>query len=465
MIINKNELYKTTIIDLSSDGQGIGKVDNFTVFVEETIPGDVVEIKLIKTNKTYGYGKLIKIITPSLDRIKAKCEISKKCGGCSLQYMEYTAQLKHKRKIVADCLERIGGFKREDINNIIAEIIGMNDAYNYRNKAQFPVKKTTLRKNSSFVDIGFFGKRSHDIINLNSCNISHEINDKIIHIFKKFINGNIKKFPPYDEITHTGLIRHIFTRVGFQTEEIMVCVVINGDNFTDCKELIDELSHIDGMTSIMLNINKQKTNVILGDKNKLLWGKDYITDYIGDKKFNISVNSFYQVNPVQTEKLYMKAIEFAEVDKNDICIDAYCGIGTISIMIAPYVKKVYGIEIIPQAIHDAVENAKINNAENVEFITGKSEEIIPELIKSGKNANLLIVDPPRKGCDIKLIESIIKSKIKKVVYISCDPATLSRDLKILTQDAYELKKVQPVDMFPHTMHVETVVLLTHKKEE
>ena len=454
MIIKKNEVYKTEIIDLTSDGQGIGKIDSFMIFIEGVIPGDIVETKIIKTNKTYGYGKLLKIIIPSINRIPPKCKVFDKCGGCSLQYMDYNAQLKHKKKIVTDCLERIGGFK--DINNIIAETLGMDNPYNYRNKAQFPVKKNTLRNS---VDIGFFSKRSHDIINLNTCNISHEINDKIINIFRDFINKNISKFPPYDEINHTGLIRHIFTRVGFYTGEIMVCIVINSGNFPDCKELIAELLKIKGMTSIMLNINKNKTNVILGDKNKILWGQDYITDYICDKKFKISVNSFYQINPIQTEKLYRKAIEFAEVDKDDICIDAYCGIGTISIIISEYVKKVYGIEIISQAVNDAVENAKINNIKNAEFITGKSEEIIPELINSGVKIDLIIVDPPRKGCDIKLIDSIIKSKIKKVIYISCDPATLARDLKLLTQNAYKLRKVQPVDMFPHTMHVECIAEL------
>ncbi|MCL1858388.1 MAG: 23S rRNA (uracil(1939)-C(5))-methyltransferase RlmD [Oscillospiraceae bacterium] len=467
MIIKKNEIYKIKIIDLSSDGQGIGKIENFIVFTEKTIPGDFVEIKILKTNKTYGYGKLIKIISQSSDRIKSKCDIADKCGGCSLQYMNYNAQLNHKKKIVANCLERIGKFK--NINNIITKIIGMDNPYNYRNKAQFPVKEKALQIHKNpvcsvdnpvdSVDIGFFSKRSHDIINLDNCNISNEINIAIINIFKIFINQNINDFSPYNEINHTGLIRHIFTRIGFYTGEIMVCIVINGDNFFECKELIDKLSQIKGMTSIMLNINKNKTNVILGDKNKILWGKDYITDYLCGKKFKISVNSFYQINPIQTEKLYNKIIEFANIDKTAICIDAYCGIGTISIILSPYIKKVYSIEIINQAVNDAKENAKLNNIKNAEFITGKSEEIIPELINNGENIDLLIVDPPRKGCDIKLIESIIKSKIKKLIYISCDPATLARDLNLLCETTYELKKVQPIDMFPHTMHVETVVLL------
>ena len=454
MILNKNETYVIKITDLSEDGQGIGNIEGFILFIENTIPGDIVEIKIIKINKSYGYGKLIKIIEPSVDRIKAKCEVFKNCGGCVLQNMAYNAQLKHKQKIVKDCLERIGGIN--NANEIINNIIGMDEPYNYRNKAQFPVKKNVLR---DYADIGFFSKRTHDIININNCNISHEINEKIINIFRNFINKNIKKYSPYDEINHSGLIRHIFTRVGFYTGEIMVCIIINGDNFPDCEELINKLTQIKNMTSIMLNINKTKTNVILGEKNKILWGKDYITDYINNQIFKISVNSFYQVNPVQTEKLYNKILEFAEVDKNNICIDAYCGIGTISIIFAPYVKKIYGVEIVPQAIKDAIENAKLNNITNAEFISGKSEEIIPEIINGGETIDLLIVDPPRKGCDIKLIESIIRTKIKKIIYISCNPATLSRDIKLLTQEKYKLKRVQPVDMFPHTMHVECIAEL------
>ena len=460
MNVKKNEIYQIKITDLSGDGQGIGKIDGFTVFVEGVIPGDSAEIKIIKTNKTYGYGKLLKIITPSDDRITPKCEVFKKCGGCSLQYMYYKAQLKHKRKIVKDCLERIGGFK--DTDEIIQEPVGMAHPYNYRNKAQFPVKKKPVHlvhNPVDSVDIGFYSKRSHDVIDIKTCGISHEINVQVIRLCREFFNANIKKFPPYDEINHTGLIRHIFTRIGFYTNEIMVCVIINGDKIPDCEKLIYKLSQIKGMTSIMLNINKNKTNVILGDKNKILWGQDFITDYINDKQFKISVNSFYQINPVQTEKLYKKAIEFAELNINDICIDAYCGIGTISIILAPYVKKIYGIEVIPQAVSDAILNAELNNIKNAEFITGKSEEIIPELIKSGENIDLIIVDPPRKGCDVKLLESIIESQIKKLIYISCDPATLSRDLKLLCENGYKLKKIQPFDMFPHTMHVETVALL------
>lgn len=459
MDVKKNNLYQIEIEDLKDDGQGIGKIDGFAVFVEETIPGDLAKIKIIKTNKNYGYGKLIKIISPSTARIKPNCGHFPKCGGCSLLYMDYAGQLRQKQKSVINCLIKIGGQKNAE--KITEEIKGMENFYHYRNKAQFPVKKNNLQ---NIADIGFYAKRSHDVTNIDFCRISHEINSVIINIFRDFINKNIKKFPPYDEVTHTGLIRHIFTRAGFKTGEIMVCVVINGDDLPKCGELtefIENLSKINGMKSIMLNINKEKTNVILGEKNKVLWGQEFITDYIGDKKFIISANSFYQVNPVQAELLYKKALEFAEAKKTDVCIDAYCGIGTISLMFAPVVKKVYGIEIIPEAVSDARKNAKINGIKNAEFINRRSEDIIPQLIKN-ENIDFIVADPPRKGCDIKLLESIIKSGINKLIYISCDPATLARDIKILTNEAYTLKKICPFDMFPHTMHVETAAVLQKK---
>ncbi|MCL2771956.1 MAG: 23S rRNA (uracil(1939)-C(5))-methyltransferase RlmD [Oscillospiraceae bacterium] len=477
--IRKNGTYQAEACDLTSDGSGICKIreigdtndtGGFTVFVDGMIPGDTAEIKIIKTNKNYGYGKLIKLISPSENRIKPNCPVFKNCGGCALQHMNYNAQLNYKRKTVESCLVKIGGIK--NTSELISETIGMNTShnpYNYRNKTQFPVN---FDIKTGKVNMGFFSKRTHDIINIDSCNISYQINDEIISVFRKFFDG-IKNSPKlaYDEITHTGLIRHIFTRVGFHTGEIMVCIVINGDNLPNdiCDKLIVGLKRIKGMTGIILNINKEKTNVILGKTNKTLWGADYITDYIGDKKFKISVNSFYQVNPVQTEKLYNKALEFAEVNQDyncesTICIDAYCGIGTISIMFAPFVKKIYGVEIIPQAVNDAVENARINNITNAEFIAGKSERIIPQLLKMNKCIDLIIVDPPRKGCDISLLDAISDAKIKKVIYISCDPATLARDLKILCgHGGYEVQKVQPIDMFPHTMHVEVICCLKLKK--
>ena len=455
MSVKKNGVYKTQAIDLSGDGQGICKVDNFTIFAEGLIPGDTAEVKIIKTNKTYGYAKVVKITEPSKDRIRANCGVFNKCGGCSLLHMNYNAQLKHKQKIVKDCLERIGGFKNTD--KITEDIAGMDSPFNYRNKAQFPVKRNALH---NYADIGFFAKRTHDVINLESCGISHEINEEIIKIFRDFINRNIARIPPYDEKNHTGLLRHIFTRVAFATGQIMVCIVINGDDIKNCGELITALKNIKGMTSIMLNINKNKSNVILGKTFKNLWGENYIIDFLCGKKFKISADSFYQVNPVQTEKLYLKALEFSGAGKDSICADAYCGIGTISLIFAPYVKKIYGVEVNTQAVDDAKENAKLNNIENAEFTAGKSEEVIPQIISGGVNIDLIILDPPRKGCDIKLINGIIESGIRKIIYISCSPATLARDLKLLTdKTGYELIKVGSFDMFPHTMHVEAIALI------
>ena len=404
---------------------------------------------------------MVKIISPSENRVKPQCAVFKNCGGCELQNMDYAAQLKYKKLIVINCLEKIGG--RKNASELTADTIGMDIPYHYRNKAQFPV---SYDKKTNKVNIGFFSKRTHNITDIESCNISHHANDEIIGIFRKFFgSAKNKQSLAYDETAHTGLIRHIFTRTSVNTGEIMVCIVINGDNLpndSNCNKLTEGLKQINRISGIILNINKEKTNVILGKTNKILWGSDYITDYIGGKKFKISAGSFYQINPVQTEKLYKKALEFAEAGKDDVCIDAYCGIGTISVMFAPFVKKIYGVEIVPQAVSDAAENAGINGITNAEFISGKSEEIVPELLETDKNINLIILDPPRKGCDINLINKISEAEIKKIIYISCDPATLSRDVNILCKNGYEVKKVQPVDMFPHTMHVEAVAAIQRR---
>ena len=451
MIIQKHGIYKTKTEDLSSDGCGIGKIDGLAVFAEGVIPGDTAEIEITSLKRNYACGKLARITEPSVHRVNPKCAFFENCGGCALLCMDYAAQLKQKTKMVKNCLERIGGFK--NAGEITKEIIGMENPYNYRNKALFHVKKNAFHGD---VSIGFYSTKSHDVTDMDSCAVLDKKNDKIIDIFKKFINKNMEKFPPYDETARKGLIQSILTRVGFYTGEIMVCVTINGDDLRDCGELTGELSDVEGMTSIVLCNDKTKT--------KTLWGKPYIEDYTADKKFKISAGSFYQVNPAQTKNLYEKILEYAALDKSAVCADAYCGIGAITLMLAPRAKKVYGVEIQKQAVSDAVENARINNITNASFIIGRSEEIIPELIsEGGENIDLIVVDPPRKGCDIKLVESLVKSKIPKLIYVSCDPATLARDLRLLTKTAYELTAVQPIDMFPHTMHVETVVLLQQKK--
>lgn len=449
--IEKNKHYEIEITDMGSEGEGIGKINGFPIFVENAVIGDVAEVRLVKVKKSYAYGKVMSLIKASEKRTEKLCEHYPRCGGCNLQHISYQAQLDFKRDKVKACLERIGGFKNIKVN----DTLGMESFINYRNKAQFPV---------GMIDgnavIGFYAKRSHNIINSDYCYIQHRVNEKIVACFREFI----KKYNimPYDEISHKGILRHIITRVGEKTGEIMVVAVINSDKLEHSDELIKMLRAIDeNIVSIALNINKEKTNVILGKKIKVLWGKDTITDYIGKLKFEISPLSFYQVNPKQTEVLYSKALEFAQLeDGTQTVIDAYCGIGTISLFLAQKAKKVYGVEIVPEAIADAKNNAKINNINNAEFLVGKSEEVIPQLYEE-KNikAQVIVVDPPRKGCDEKLLEVISQMMPEKVVYVSCDPATLARDLKFLAEKGFRVSEVQPVDMFCMSSHVETVVKL------
>ncbi len=452
MEIIKNNHYIMKITDIGNQGEGIGKINNFTVFVENALPNDEIEVRIVKLKKTYGYGKLMKIITPSPFRTEPKCGVFSKCGGCSLMHLNYAVQLKYKTKKVKDSLERIGGFS--DIT--VFDTIGMDMPYNYRNKAQYP-----FGISDGEIAAGFYSKRSHKIINTDDCLIQHPVNAQIIKIMKSFmLKYNIST---YDETIHKGLIRHLMTRTGYKTGEIMVCVIINGHSLPHKNELIKELSAVEGMTSIVLNHNLDRTNVIMGSKTTFLWGKEYITDYIGDLKFEISPLSFFQVNPVQTNVLYGKAIEFADLNGTETVIDAYCGIGTISLFIAKKAKKVIGVEIIREAVKDAERNADINNITNAEFIDGSSEEIIPLLYnEKGVSADVIFLDPPRKGCDESLLEVILSMLPQKIVYVSCDPATLARDLKILCKKSYEIKKVQPVDLFCMTCHVETVVMLSKK---
>ena len=454
--VNKNDMYVVDITDMSTDGEGIGKIDGYTLFVKDTVIGDKVEVKIMKAKKNYAFARLMSIIEPSPDRVEPRCEFARRCGGCQIQHMSYKKQLEFKNNLVLNNLKRIGGLS--DIT--LEPVIGMENPYNYRNKAQYPVGSDA---NGNII-MGFYAGRTHSIIENYNCHLGVKENEKILLRIKRYMEDN--HIAPYNEEKHTGIVRHILIRKGFTTGELMVCVVVNSKKLPHADRLYDYLKDIDGMTSISYNVNCNKTNVILGDKTVTVWGSDYITDYIGDVKYQISPKSFYQVNPVQTKKLYEKALEYASLTGNETVFDLYCGIGTISLFLAQKAKKVYGVEIVPEAIADANNNAKINNIDNAEFYVGKAEEVIPKMYKEqGVKADVIVVDPPRKGCDEVLLDTMVKMSPKRIVYVSCDSATLARDVKILCGNGYEVERAVAVDQFPHTGHVETVVLLSHKKPD
>lgn len=455
----KNDIFILDIIDMSSEGEGIGKTNEsgsgtqFTWFVKDAVIGDRVEALVLKVKKNYGFAKALKIIEPSKFRVEPRCEFHRQCGGCQIQALDYNKQLEFKHNKVKNNLERIGGFK--DIE--VLPVIGMDNPFNYRNKAQFPIGT----KDGKII-AGFYAGRTHNIIANTNCHLGHKINEPILKRVISFMEEN--NISAYDEKIHTGLVRHVLIRVGFATNEVMVCIVINGEYLPHSQRLVELLTKIDGMTSISININKKQTNVILGDTVKTLWGQDYITDYIGDIKYNISPLSFYQVNPVQTKKLYDKALEFAALTGKETVWDLYCGIGTISLFLAQKAKQVYGVEIVPQAIEDAKNNARINNIDNVKFYVGKAEEVLPyEYEHNDIKADVIVVDPPRKGCDSELLDTIVKMQPDRVVYVSCDSATLARDLKYICERGYEVVRVQGVDMFGMSVHVETIVGL-HRRD-
>lgn len=450
MPVEKNRDYIVEITGLTSEGSGVARIEGFTVFVENALPKEQVEIKIVKVLKNYAFGKLLRIIEPAPGRVEPSCGVVKRCGGCQLQHMSYETQLQYKTQQVKDALERLGGLK--DV--VIHDTIGMEEPWRYRNKAQFPVGL------DGDVMIGFYANRSHEIIDTTQCAIQDSVNDVVIQAVREFI----KKYDisVYDENTGKGLIRHIVTRRGFRTTEVMVCIVINGDSVPCDKALVEMLKgRIAGLKSVVFNVNKKNTNVILGDRNIVIFGEEAIYDYIGEFKFRISPLSFFQVNPIQTEVLYNKALEYAGLKGDETVFDAYCGIGTISLFLSKNAKKVYGVEIVPQAIENARENAKLNNITNTEFIVGESETVIPDMYKKGIKADVIVVDPPRKGCDERLLDVIAQMAPERVVYVSCNPATLARDLKYLSERGYRVKEIQPVDMFPQTTHVEAIVLMTY----
>lgn len=450
----KNQEVEVVVNALGNEGEGVGHTqDGYTVFVKDALPGDVIRAKLMKCKKQYAFGRLVEILTPSKDRVKAVCEKARVCGGCQIQEIAYEKQLEFKADKVKSNLVRIGGVK----NPPMEPIIGMDDPWRYRNKAQFPIGRTKEGK----IVAGFYAGRTHAIVPVpdNDCVLGREVNARILD--KVIAHMETYDIEPYDEATGTGLVRHVLIRCGYATDEIMVCLVVNGTKIPEEDALADSLMEIPGMTSIMLNTNMDQTNVILGDQVRTIRGESYIIDHIGDVKFCISPLSFYQVNPVQTEKLYRKALEYAGLTGKETVWDVYCGIGTISLFLAREAKKVYGVEIVPDAIEDAKRNAALNDIHNVKFFVGKAEDVLPKQYEKHQiYADVIVVDPPRKGCEQAVLDTILKMRPKRVVYVSCDSATLARDIKTLAEDGYVLKAVTPVDQFCHTAHVEVVCLMS-----
>lgn len=472
MEMKKNDRFVLKIEDMGENGEGIGRLDGYIWFVKDAVIGDVIEAGVTKMKKQYGFARLIRVIEPSEYRTEERCPSARRCGGCQIQAVDYQEQLRLKEKKVYNNLKRIGGLsslllpggeetteqtKEETERNavVMEPIIGMENPWRYRNKAQFPFGRN---KDGNIVT-GFYAGRTHDIVEQEDCLLGVEENREILSIIRNFMEEY--KIEPYNEETHRGLVRHVLIRKGFQTGELMVCLVINGRKLPGQQALTERLLEILGMTSISLNVNQEKTNVILGKELINLWGEGHITDYIGAVQYRISPLSFYQVNPVQTERLYGTALEYAGLTGNETVWDLYCGIGTISLFLAQKAKQVYGVEIVPQAIDDARENARLNHMENVEFFVGKAEEVLLEQYERNQiYADVIVVDPPRKGCDEKCLETIVKMSPKRVVYVSCNSSTLARDVKYLEERGYRTERVRCVDMFPHSGHVETVCLLS-----
>lgn len=498
MEYRKNDLVEVTIEDIGSDGEGIGKVEGFTLFVKDAVPGDVVLAKIVKNKKHYAYARLEKVITPSPFRTEPLCALHRQCGGCQLQTLSYEKQLEYKYARIKNHLIRIGGFDEKFLDSVMEPVIGMENPYHYRNKAQYPVGTD---KNGNLIT-GFYAGRTHDIIPNTNCLLGPTVNEKILNMILEYMKEY--KVTAYDEMSGKGLVRHILIRNGFTSGQIMVCLVINKkptkvSEESDAKKtaiseesaqnkqvgfkqeiipgqkyLIQQLSSIEGMTNVSVNFNTDKTNVIMGREVLCLWGKPYIEDTIhvrdmhkegypltGEElTFHISPLSFYQVNPVQTEKLYSLALEYAGLTGREIVWDLYCGIGTISLFLARNAGMVNGVEVIEQAILDARENAHRNGIDNVRFFTGRAEEVLPAMYsEQGISADVIVVDPPRKGCDPACLETMLYMSPERIVYVSCDSATLARDLKVLCDGGYEVRRVRGVDMFGGTVHVESIILL------
>ncbi len=478
MEYRKNDIVTVSIEDIGNDGEGIGKTNGYTLFVKDAVLGDIVEARITKCKKNYGYARVEKVLKPSSFRVEPKCALHKRCGGCQIQAMDYAQQLAFKQNKVKNHLVRIGGFEEEKIDTVMEPIVGMEEPWHYRNKAQFPVGYDREGK----LVTGFYAGRTHDIIANTDCALGAAENQKILEAILDYMKEN--RVTAYREKEGTGLVRHVLIRTGFCSGEIMVCLVINGRKLPAEERLTERLRNLSvedrtqkrRIASISVSVNTERTNVIMGKEIRLLWGKERIIDTLGGIEFAISPLSFYQVNPRQTEKLYGLAVEYAGLTGRETVWDLYCGIGTISLFMAKKAKRVCGVEIIPQAIEDARENARRNGIANAEFYVGKAEEVLPEFYQQASaqqseaeadklHPDVIVVDPPRKGCDEKCLETMLAMRPERIVYVSCDSATLARDLKILCEGGYELKRVRAVDQFGQTVHVETVVLLSHKKPD
>lgn len=479
MNIQKNQIYTVKITDMGTDGEGIGHLEEtkgqaagrnaddgsgpapgYTVFVKDAVIGDVVKARIVKPKKGYAFARLEEIAEPSPYRVETPCAFARQCGGCQIQALSYEKQLAFKDRKVKNNLIRIGGFEETFVERIMEEPVGMEEPFHYRNKAQFPVGTGKDGR----LTAGFYAGRTHTIIENRDCLLGVGENKQILDIVLKFCEE--KRVPAYDETTGKGLLRHVLIRKGFSTGQIMVCLVINGVSLPDEKELADRLfSQVKGMTGFLVNSNTEMTNVIMGKKIRLIRGKERIEDTIGSLRFSISPLSFYQVNPVQTDRIYSQALAYAQLSGKETVWDLYCGIGTISLFLAQKAKEVYGVEVVAQAIDDARQNAAANGIHNAHFFVGKAEEVLPRKYEQeGIYADVIVVDPPRKGCDEACLSTMVQMRPKRIVYVSCDSATLARDLKYLTQNGYVLEKGRIFDNFPQSVHVETVVALSCKNE-
>ncbi|MCM3723430.1 23S rRNA (uracil(1939)-C(5))-methyltransferase RlmD [Solibacillus isronensis] len=447
--IKKNDRQTVYIEDLTHDGNGVAKIDGYPLFIQGALPGETAEIHVMKTLKNYGFAKVINILEKSPDRVEAPCVYFSQCGGCQLQHLSYEGQLKWKQNMVANVMKRLG-----KIDAPVLPVKGMEEPWHYRNKSQIPFAQNEAGQ----MVAGFYKTKSHSIVDMERCLIQTGEADVVMADLKRELE--ILGMRPYDEKSHQGMLRHVVVRKGRATGEVMVVLVTKSKKFPQTSAAIEKIrALIPNVTSIVQNVNGEKTNVIFGNDTFTLWGKDTIEDTIGNVRFEISARSFYQVNPVQTEVLYKQALDYAQLTGNERVIDAYCGIGSISLFLAQKAGHVMGVEIVEQAIEDAKRNAALNGFTNTYFEAGPAEEVIPRWYKEGKEADVLVVDPPRKGCDEALLSTIIEQKPKRVVYVSCNPATLARDLRILEDGGYKTQEVQPVDMFPHTTHCEAVAWL------